>query len=147
VSAPLRASGHGSISNQDGDTAHGDNGARASDKGQSDVSDHGSNGSHPGDSNNGDRLQAPHEAQLLILDEPTASLDVQSEYEVYSKFHELTAGKSALLISHRFSTVRMADRILVLENGKIVEEGHHDELIATDSMYARLFNLQADRYK
>lgn len=87
------------------------------------------------------------QAQLLILDEPTASLDVQSEYDVYCRFHELTADKMALLITHRFSTVRIADRILVLEHGKIIEEGSHDQLINLDSSYAKLYNLQADRYR
>ena len=70
------------------------------------------------------------DAQLLILDEPTASLDARSELEVFERFSELTYGKMALLISHRFSTVRMADRIVVLEGGRLVEEGSHDQLIA-----------------
>jgi ATP-binding cassette subfamily B protein len=88
------------------------------------------------------------DAELLILDEPTAALDVQSEYDVYCRFHELTAGKMALLITHRFSTVRIADTILVLEGGKIVESGSHEELMSRDnSSYAKLYNLQADRYK
>ena len=65
------------------------------------------------------------DAQLLILDEPTAALDARSEYEVFQRFAELTEGKMALLISHRFSTVRMADRIIVLENGRIAEQGTH----------------------
>ncbi len=86
-------------------------------------------------------------AQLLILDEPTASLDVQSEYDVYCRFHELTRGTMALLITHRFSTVRIADVILVVENGKLIEEGTHDQLIATDTNYSRLYNLQAERYR
>ena len=68
------------------------------------------------------------DAQVLILDEPTAALDARSEYEVFQRFAELTAGKTALFISHRFSTVRMADRIVVLENGKIAEEGSHEKL-------------------
>ena len=68
------------------------------------------------------------EAQVLILDEPTAALDARSEYEVFQRFAELTAGKTALFISHRFSTVRMADRIVVLENGRIAEDGSHDQL-------------------
>ena len=88
------------------------------------------------------------EAQLLILDEPTASLDARSEHEVFERFAELTAGKMALLISHRFSTVRMADRILVLEHGKIAEQGHHDQLVrARDSRYAQMFRLQAASYR
>ena len=70
------------------------------------------------------------DAQMLILDEPTAALDARSEYEVFQRFAELTEGKMALLISHRFSTVRMADRIVVLENGRIAEEGNHEQLIA-----------------
>ena len=69
------------------------------------------------------------DAQLLILDEPTAALDARSEFEVFQRFAELTTGKMALLISHRFSTVRMADRIVVLENGRIAEEGSHEQLI------------------
>ncbi len=93
--------------------------------------------------NNGTSTQA----QLLILDEPTASLDVQSEHDVYCRFSELTKDKMALLITHRFSTVRMADRILVLAKGKIIEEGSHAELMATGSSYAQMYNLQADRYK
>jgi ATP-binding cassette subfamily B protein len=84
---------------------------------------------------------------LLILDEPTASLDARSEYEVFQRFAELTEGKTALLISHRFSTVRMADRIVVLENGRIVEQGGHGELIARGGRYAKLFELQASSYR
>src|SRR6202021_2551742 len=70
------------------------------------------------------------DAQLLILDEPTASLDAKSEYEVFRRFAELTRGRMAVLISHRFSTVRMADRILVLENGQVREQGTHNHLVA-----------------
>jgi len=87
------------------------------------------------------------EAQLLILDEPTASLDARAEYEVFERFANLTAGKSAVLISHRFSTVRMADRILVLEDGKILEEGSHEQLLAKGARYAELFELQAAGYR
>jgi ATP-binding cassette, subfamily B, bacterial len=87
------------------------------------------------------------EAQLLILDEPTASLDARSEHEVFKRFSELTEGKMALLISHRLSTVRMADRILVLENGKIAEQGHHEQLIKTGGGYAEMFELQAASYR
>lgn len=87
------------------------------------------------------------EAQVLILDEPTASLDVRSEYEIFRKFSELAAGKTAVLISHRFSTVRMADRIVVLEGGRIVEEGSHPELMAKGGLYATLFNMQAEGYR
>lgn len=87
------------------------------------------------------------DAQLLILDEPTASLDARSELEVFHRFSELTAGKMALFISHRFSTVRSADRILVLENGKITEEGTHDELSSLGGRYAEMFEMQASSYR
>jgi len=86
-------------------------------------------------------------AQILILDEPTASLDARSEYEVFQRFSELTLGKMALLISHRFSTVRMADRILVLEDGRIAEEGSHSRLMELGGLYASLFELQASSYR
>jgi ATP-binding cassette subfamily B protein len=87
------------------------------------------------------------DAQVLILDEPTAALDARSEHEVFERFAELTKGKMALLISHRFSTVKMADRILVLENGKIAEQGHHNELVACSGRYAEMFELQAASYR
>jgi ATP-binding cassette subfamily B protein len=87
------------------------------------------------------------DAQILILDEPTASLDARAEFEVYQRFVELTAGKMAILISHRFSTVRMADRILVLENGIIVEQGSHKDLLALGGKYSELFELQAAGYR
>jgi ATP-binding cassette subfamily B protein len=87
------------------------------------------------------------EAQVLILDEPTASLDARAEYEVFLRFAELTRGKAAVLISHRFSTVRMADRILVLEKGQIGEQGTHEELLARGGTYAELFKLQAAGYR
>jgi ATP-binding cassette, subfamily B, bacterial len=86
-------------------------------------------------------------AQLLILDEPTSALDARAEYSVFERFAELTKGKSAVLISHRFSTVRMADRILVLEKGELIEIGSHQELIQKEGRYAELFNLQAQGYK
>ena len=86
-------------------------------------------------------------AQLLILDEPTASLDARSEFEVFERFAELTYGKMALLISHRFSTVRMADRIVVLEGGKLVEEGTHQQLVALEGRYASMFEMQAASYR
>ncbi len=86
------------------------------------------------------------DAQILILDEPTASLDARSEYEVFQRFAELTEGKIALLISHRFSTVRMADRILVVDQGRLVEDGSHQQLVAAGRRYARLFRLQAQGY-
>ena len=87
------------------------------------------------------------DAQLLILDEPTAALDARSEFEVFHRFAELTAGKMALFISHRFSTVRSADRILVLENGKIAEEGTHDQLASLGGRYAEMFEMQASSYR
>ncbi|HXZ32154.1 MAG TPA: ABC transporter ATP-binding protein [Terriglobales bacterium] len=87
------------------------------------------------------------DAQLLILDEPTASLDARSEFEVFRRFAELTAGKMALFISHRFSTVRMADRIVVLANGKIAEEGTHEQLSMLGGRYAEMFELQAASYR
>lgn len=87
------------------------------------------------------------DAQLLILDEPTASLDAQAEHDVFSRFAELTAGKMALLISHRFSTVRMADKILVLANGGIVEEGSHAKLISQGGRYSEMFEMQAANYR
>ena len=87
------------------------------------------------------------DSQLLILDEPTASLDARSERDVFQRFAELTQGKMAVLISHRFSTVRMADRILVLEDGKIAEDGCHSELISRGERYSRMFELQAASYR
>jgi len=87
------------------------------------------------------------EAQILILDEPTAALDARSEHEVFQRFTELTDGKMALFISHRFSTVRMADRILVLENGSIAEEGDHARLMTLGKTYFNLFELQATHYR
>ncbi|WP_428328904.1 ABC transporter ATP-binding protein [Mucilaginibacter sp.] len=86
-------------------------------------------------------------AQLLILDEPTSALDARAEYSVFERFAELTKGRSAVLISHRFSTVRMADRILVLEKGELIEIGSHQELIQKSGRYAELFNLQAMGYR
>ncbi|HYT71404.1 MAG TPA: ABC transporter ATP-binding protein [Gemmatimonadales bacterium] len=87
------------------------------------------------------------EAQVLILDEPTAALDARAEYEVFLRFAELTRGRMAVLISHRFSTVRMADRILVLQGGELVDQGSHEELVARGGLYAELFSLQAAGYK
>jgi ATP-binding cassette subfamily B protein len=87
------------------------------------------------------------DAQLIILDEPTASLDARSEFEVFERFAELTKDKMALLISHRFSTVRMADRIVVLEGGHLVEEGSHNQLMARGARYAEMFEMQAASYR
>jgi ATP-binding cassette, subfamily B, bacterial len=87
------------------------------------------------------------DAQLLILDEPTAALDARSEMQVFERFAELTEGKMALLISHRFSTVRMADRIVVLEGGRLVEEGNHTQLMALGGRYAAMFEMQAASYR
>lgn len=87
------------------------------------------------------------DAQLLILDEPTSALDARAEYQVFERFTELTRGKMAVLISHRFSTVRMADRIMVLDRGEIVEIGSHEELLAKGGRYAELFQLQAMGYQ
>jgi ATP-binding cassette, subfamily B, bacterial len=87
------------------------------------------------------------DAQLLILDEPTSALDARSEHEVFVRFSELIENKAAVLISHRFSTVRMADRILLLENGMRKELGSHEELLKLDGKYAELFNLQAKGYQ
>ncbi|HKC41994.1 MAG TPA: ABC transporter ATP-binding protein [Gemmatimonadales bacterium] len=87
------------------------------------------------------------DAQVLILDEPTAALDARAEYEVFLRFAELTQGRMAVLISHRFSTVRMADRILVLKGGELADDGSHDELVARGGLYAELFSLQAAGYR
>ena len=87
------------------------------------------------------------DAQVLILDEPTAALDARAEYEVFLRFAELTEGRMAVLISHRFSTVRMADRILVLKGGELADDGSHDELVARGGLYAELFSLQAAGYR
>jgi ATP-binding cassette subfamily B protein len=87
------------------------------------------------------------DAQVLILDEPTAALDARAEYDVFVRFNQLMAGRMAVVISHRFSTVRMADRIMVLRNGETVEQGTHNELVATDGLYAELFHMQAAGYR
>ena len=87
------------------------------------------------------------DAQVMILDEPTAALDARSEFEVFERFKELSDNKTAVLISHRFSSVRMADRILVLADGKVEASGTHDELMAQGGRYAELFELQAAGYR
>jgi ATP-binding cassette subfamily B protein len=87
------------------------------------------------------------DAQVLILDEPTAALDARAEYEVFLRFSELVAGRMAILISHRFSTVRMADRIIVLRHGKVEEQGSHEELLANAGLYEELFAMQAKGYR
>ena len=87
------------------------------------------------------------DAQVLILDEPTAALDARAEYEAFNSFAALVRERMAILISHRFSTVRMADRIIVLQGGSIIEDGTHDELVACAGLYAELFTLQAVGYR
>jgi ATP-binding cassette subfamily B protein len=87
------------------------------------------------------------DAQVLILDEPTAALDARAEYEVFLRFSELVAGRMAILISHRFSTVRMADRIIVLRHGKVEGQGSHEELLSKGGLYEELFTMQAQGYK
>jgi ATP-binding cassette subfamily B protein len=87
------------------------------------------------------------DAAVLILDEPTSALDADAEHRLFERFRELVAGKTALVISHRLSTVRMADHILVLEDGRIIEAGSHDELVARGGRYAELFEMQAGRYR
>lgn len=87
------------------------------------------------------------EGEVIVLDEPTSALDAEKEYEVFKRFKELTAGKIALLISHRFSTVRMADQIIVLKNGTIEESGSHPQLLSRNGTYARLFEMQAEGYR
>jgi ATP-binding cassette subfamily B protein len=87
------------------------------------------------------------EAEIVILDEPTAALDARAEAEVFARFKQLAEGTTAVLISHRFSTVRMADRIVVLEDGKVLEQGTHEALMAERGRYAELFELQAAGYR
>ena len=87
------------------------------------------------------------DAQVLILDEPTAALDARAEYEVFLRFSELVAGRMAILISHRFSTVRMADRIIVLQGGHVAESGTDEELLANGGLYEELFRMQAEGYR
>ena len=87
------------------------------------------------------------DAQILILDEPSAALDARAEYELFSRLQELARGRTAIFISHRFSTVRQADRILVFEQGHLIEQGTHEALLALGGRYAELFNLQAASYR
>jgi ABC-type multidrug transport system fused ATPase/permease subunit len=87
------------------------------------------------------------EADILVLDEPTASMDAEAEVRIFERFRELTDDKIAIVISHRFSTVRMADQIIVLDHGKVLERGTHDSLLAVSGRYATLFNLQAQGYR
>ena len=86
------------------------------------------------------------DARLLVLDEPTSALDAQAEYELFERLHRLAHGRTTIYISHRFSTVRKADRVLLLDGGRVAEYGTHDELVAGDGAYARLFSLQALAY-
>src|SRR5262249_41791561 len=86
------------------------------------------------------------DARVLVLDEPTSALDAQAEYELFERLRKLTEARTAVYISHRFSTVRRADRILFLERGQLVEEGSHEELMALAGRYARLFHMQASAY-
>lgn len=87
------------------------------------------------------------DADIMVLDEPTSALDAQAEYDVFERFIALTKGKTSIIISHRFSTVRMADRILVLQNGQVLELGTHEELMANPKLYSELFKLQAAGYQ
>src|SRR5205807_10246230 len=85
-------------------------------------------------------------APVVVLDEPTSSIDAESEAEIFGRLQQIAAGATTLLIAHRFSTVRMADRIIVIKQGKIIEDGTHEALLAVDGTYAHLFRLQAAGY-
>jgi ATP-binding cassette subfamily B protein len=87
------------------------------------------------------------DANVLVLDEPTSALDAKAEYDVFERFINLTKGKTSIIISHRFSTVRMADRIIVIENGQISSIGTHEELMESKGLYSELFQLQAAGYQ
>jgi ATP-binding cassette, subfamily B, bacterial len=87
------------------------------------------------------------DSQIIVLDEPTSAMDARSEYELFRQFRQLAAGRAAVLISHRFSTVRMADSIYVLDDGRIIERGTHDDLMARNGTYAKLFEMQAQHYR
>ncbi|HVE91158.1 MAG TPA: ABC transporter ATP-binding protein [Actinomycetota bacterium] len=91
--------------------------------------------------------QIARDSDLLVLDEPTASLDVRLEHELYTHFADLSRGRTTILVSHRFSTVRMADRIVFLENGRVVEDGTHEQLVASRGRYAELYEMQASHYR
>jgi len=86
------------------------------------------------------------QAEILVLDEPTASIDAEGEHELFQRFQALALDRTAIVISHRFSTVRMADRIAILHEGRLEELGAHEELLELDGRYARLFRLQAAGY-
>ncbi|MCK5100328.1 MAG: ATP-binding cassette domain-containing protein, partial [Desulfobacteraceae bacterium] len=86
------------------------------------------------------------DARIVILDEPSSALDPETEIKIFSRLKQLIKGRSALIISHRYSTARMADRILVLDDGRIIEQGSHKDLIAHNGKYARLYNTQASGY-
>ena len=86
------------------------------------------------------------DAQILCLDEPTAAVDAKAEYLLFKKFEKLTKGKLTLLISHRFSTVRMADKIVVVDKGRLIEQGSHRDLLRKGGKYAGLFRMQAEGY-
>ncbi len=85
-------------------------------------------------------------AEIFVLDEPTSALDPRAEYELFSQFHKITSGKSAIYISHRLSSTRMADTIICFQNGKIAEIGSHAELMKNQSQYAEMYTLQAEHY-